>query len=375
MLVGQRRQTWCPRCDELRGARPGSPCPVCSAPVVALGHASPAPSWRGRRELLLERLRAALPAARVVAGILTVLAVMAAAFVGGRSARPSSDAAAVAPATTASAGRLLPGGGLSTDVSRLFGWNVPHGQVTLTLNRITATAGTTRIIFEVSGLERDWTFGGVQGLRMADSAGRELVAGASGEQLTADELQDLGGGSRIGTIELSQRVDPNAVASVSVAQVLATRRSREELRGNLRDAELKRRMDSASAPNQFDRPGACADCTLEVHCADCETARVAGSTYRDGRVVVLLSQAGRVPPGESFANADILVTTDGPGEQIGSFESSTEGGSTVIFFDARDLASATPHGQERMAFDVSASVMRSEVLNGPWRIDQNGGQR
>ncbi|HEX8863277.1 MAG TPA: hypothetical protein VGC06_30125, partial [Actinomycetes bacterium] len=286
---------------------------------------------------------------------------------------PSGGAAAASPTTTA--GRLLPGGGLSTDVSRAFGWSVLSGNVTLTLNRITATGGATHVVFEVSGLERDWTFGGVQGLQMTGTGGSPLLAAAPGEALTADELQDLGGGSQAGTIELSNRVDPNAVASVSVGQVIATRRSHEQLQGSLLDAELKRRMDSSSPPNQFDRPGACPDCKLEVHCVDCETARVAGSTYRDGRVVVLLSQVGKVAPGEALGDADILVSTNGPGGQIGSFESSTEGGSTVVSFDARDLASATPHSQQRMGFDVTASVMRSEVVNGPWLIDRNGGQR
>jgi hypothetical protein len=370
MMVGQRRQTWCPRCDELRGTRPGSPCPECSAPVVALGSAQ-AGSWRGRRDQAVERLRAALPVARVVAGVLVLLAVLAGAFAGGRSASPSAPAAAPPP----TAGRSLPGGGLSTDVSRAFGWNVLHDNVTLTLNRITATAGTTRIDFEVSGLERDWTFGGVAGLRVNDSAGRELSGGNPGDQLPADELQDLGGGSTVGTIELSSRVDPNSVASVSVSQVLATRRSREQLKGVLEDAELKRRMDSASSPSQVDRPGACPDCTLAVHCDDCQTTRVAGTAYRDGHVLVLLSQTGPEQRGDSLADADIVVSTDGGGTQVGSFESAAEGGATVISFDARDLASATPRDQARMPFDVTATVLRSEVVSGPWQIDQNGGQR
>jgi xanthine/CO dehydrogenase XdhC/CoxF family maturation factor len=165
-----------------------------------------------------------------------------------------------------------------------------------------------------------------------------------------------------------------------VAQVLATRRSREQLQGSLEDAELKRRMDSATSPSQVERPGACPDCTLEVHCRDCQTTRVAGATYRDGHVLVLLAQTGPAQTGparsgDSLADADIVVSTSGPGGQIGSFESAAEGGATVISFDARDLASATPRDQARMPFDVSASVMRSEVVNGPWRIDQNGGQR
>jgi hypothetical protein len=342
--------------------------------MVALPQTSRALFWPGSRAVLVERLRSMLPAARVVGATVVALALVAGAFVAGRSNRPAAATAGAAPTTTGPAGLPLPGGGLSTDVSRVFGWSMLRGTMTLNLNRITATAGTTRIVFEVSGLEHGWTFGAVVGLRLTDSSGHQLAVGRPNEPLAADDLVNLGGGSVFGTIELSRRIDPNSVAGATVAQVIALRRSEEHLRGTLVDAELKRLMDT-SPRNLLDRPGGCPACSLEVRCVECETVRVAGSTYRDGHVVVLLSQPGRLPPGEALADADISVTTGGPGGQVGSFESTAQGGDTVVEFAGRDLAATTPQGQQRMSFDVVARVMRSQVVSGPWQLDQNGGQR
>jgi hypothetical protein len=341
--------------------------------MVALPQSSRTPAWRGGRAALAEQLRSLLPAARVVGAAAVAAALVVGAFAAGRSSRPTTTASASAPTTTEASGRLLPGGGLSTDSSRVFGWSSLHGNVTLTLNRITATAGTTRILFEVSGLEREWSFAGVIGLRLTNSAGQQLAVGRPNEPLAVDEPQSLGGGSAEGTIELGRRLDPNAVAGATVAQVVAIRRSGEHLRGTLVDPELKRVMDS-SPQNALNRQGACSTCTLEVHCAECETVSAAGSSYRDGRVVLLLSQAGRAPRGESLADADIAVS-GGPGGQIGSFESTAEGGDTVVEFAARDLAAIASRGQSRMPFEVVASVVRSQVLRGPWQLDQRGGQR
>jgi hypothetical protein len=375
MMVGQRRQAWCPRCDEVRRARPGSPCPVCSASMVALPQLSKAPSWRGGRAVLLQRLGSLLPAARVVAATAVALALVVAAFAAGRSSRPTAEAAAAAPTTaTRPAGRPLPGGGLSTDVSRVLGWSVMHGAVTLTLNRITATAGTTRITFQVSGLEREWALASVIGLQLEDSSGRQLAIGRPSEPLAVDGLENLSGGGVLGTVKLSRRIDPNAVAGATVSRVIAMRSSGEHLRGTLVDEELKRLVD-ASPQNMLNRQGPCPACSLEVRCLDCESVRVEGFTYRDGRVVVLLSQEGGPSPGqESLADADISVAT-GAGGQVGSFESTALSGDTVVEFAGRDLAASTERGQRRMSFDVVATVTRSQSVSGPWRLDQRGGQR
>lgn len=337
--------------------------------MVALPQLSRAPSWHGSRAALLERLRSLLPAARVVAATAVALALAVAAFAAGRSSRPATAAAS---ASTRPAGRVLPGGGFSTDVSRVFGWSVPHGAVTLTLNRVTATAGTTRIVFDVSGLARGWSFVGVSGLRLEDSSGRQLAAGRPDQPLPADDLESLGGGVR-GTVELSQRIDPNAVGGATVAQVIAMRNSSEHLRGTLVDSQLKQLMDS-SAQSVLSRQGPCPACSLEVRCLDCETVQVEGATYRDGRVLVLLSQRGPSASGEQ-ALADISVFAAGPGGQVGSFESMASSGDTVVEFSGRDLAATTPRGQQRMSFDVLARFMRSQLVGGPWRLQRSGGQR
>ncbi|HZD73277.1 MAG TPA: hypothetical protein VE776_05235, partial [Actinomycetota bacterium] len=311
-----------------------------------------------------------------VAVAAVLLALVAGAFAAGRLSRPSSGASAAEPTTTRPSGvRTLPGGGLASDISRVFGWSLLRGTVTVTLKRITATGSTTRITLEASGLERGWAFGGVVGLRLLDSSGRPLPVGLpDGTPLAADDLLDLGGGSSGGTIEIPRRIDPNTVGGASVTQIVQQRRSREHLRGTLVDTELKRQMDT-SPQNPLDRPGGCSDCTLEVHCADCETVRVMGSEYRAGRVLVLLSQKGRARAEGSLASADILVSASGPGGQIGSFQDTAEGGDTVVEFTARELAGVLPRGQERMGFDVTAGLMRTEFVNGPWRLDARGGQR
>jgi hypothetical protein len=375
-VIGQRRQAWCPRCDELRDARAGSPCPVCSASLVGLPQVSRAGAWRGSRDALVQRTRSLLAAVRVVALVAVLLALLAGSFVAGRSSRPSGSASAAEPATTRPSGvRVLPGGGLASDISRVFGWSLLRGTVTLTLNRITATGGTTKITLEASGLEHGWELAGVVGLRLLDTSGRQLPVGLpEGTPLAADDLQNLGGGSSTGTIEVPRRIDPNTVGGASVSQIVQQRRSNEHLRGTLVDTELKRQMDT-SPQSPLDRPGTCADCRLEVHCADCETVRVMGSEYRDGRVLVLLSETGRPQSQGSLASADILVSAAGAGGQIGSFQDTAEGGDTVVEFAAKDLADILPRGQQQMGFDVTAGLTRTEFVNGPWQLDARGGQR
>jgi len=216
-------------------------------------------------------------------------------------------------------------------------------------------------------------FAGVSGLRLEDSSGRQLAAGRPDQPLAADDLESLGGGSVLGTVELSQRIDPNTVGGATVAQVIAMRNSSEHLRGTLVDSQLKRLMDS-SAQNVLNRQGPCPACSLEVRCLACESVQVEGATYRDGRVLVLLSQRGRPASGEQ-ALADVSVSTGGPGGQVGSFESMASSGDTVVEFSGRDLAATTPQGQQRMSFEVLARFMRTQLVSGPWRLDQSGGQR
>jgi hypothetical protein len=335
---------------------------------MALPQLPRTPGWRGRRAALGKRLESFLPALRV--GVVTVVAVtlVAIAFAAGRSTRPAAASSGSAPTTTAEAsGSALPGGGFSSDVSRQFGWSVLHGDVTVTLDRVTATGRSTIVTLEVSGLRRDWSFAGVAGLALTDAAGRQLATGSPNGSL-ADERLNLGGGSQQGSIRLNRRVDPNAVAGAAVAHVLALRASSDHLTGTLIDAALKRAFDQ-SPESVAKPPASCPDCRLEVRCESCESASVVGTGYAGGRVTVLLSQVGRPQPGERLADADIAVT-GGHGIRIGSFETTGDNGDTVVQFSARDLATTVAPGGSSMPFEIVASLQRSQVVTGPWRIDQ-----
>jgi hypothetical protein len=341
---------------------------VCSATLVALPQLSRTPGWRGGRAALAQRVEALLPGLRVAAVTVVAAALVATAFVAGRSTRPAAASGASAPTTTAEAsGSALPGGGFSSDVSREFGWSVLHGDVTVTLNRVTATGRSTVVTLEVSGLRRDWSFAGVAGLALTDAAGRQLASGSPlGSQ--AEERLNLGGGSQQGSIQLSRRVDPNAVAGVTITHVLAMKASNDQLSGTLVDAALKRAFDQ-SPESQPKQPATCPDCRLQVRCQSCEAASVAGTGYSGGRVTVLLSQVGRPLPGERLGDADIAVSGD-HGIRIGSFETTSDNGDTVVQFSARDLATTVGPGQSSMPFQIVASLQRTQVVNGPWRIDQ-----
>jgi hypothetical protein len=334
---------------------------------MALPQASKTPGWRGQKAALLKRVEALLPALRVGAVTVVAAVLVATAFVAGRSTRPAAASSGSAPTTTAEAsGSALPGGGFSSDISRQFGWSVVHGDVTVTLNRVTATGRSTVVTLEVSGLRRDWSFAGVGGLVLTDAAGKQLAAGSPTSP--ADDRINLGGGSQQGSIQLDRRVDPNAVAGATVTSVVATRASNDFLTGTLVDAALKRAFDQ-SPESQPKLPATCPDCRLEVRCERCESASVAGSGYANGRVTVLLSQVGRAVTGERLADADIAVSGGDHHVRFGSFETTGESGVTVVQFDARDLATTVGPGHSSMPFQIVASLQRSQLVSGPWRIN------
>src|SRR4029453_7814261 len=106
------RQAWCPRCDEVRAARPGADCPVCGPRLLGVPAGrpgqppargpppAPGPPRPGGANRLLGGLRALAPAATAVGVALLVLAVVASAFAAGRLTRTTPAAPAAAPTTT-----------------------------------------------------------------------------------------------------------------------------------------------------------------------------------------------------------------------------------------------------------------------------------
>jgi hypothetical protein len=272
------------------------------------------------------------------------------------------------------AGRALPGGGFATDVSRVFGWSALHAGTTVTLRRITATRDTTRITVEVTGLEPDWALAGLGGLRLEDATGRQLASAGLERSGRMIDSRYLGGGTAEGTVEVDRRVDPNAVAAVTVGQVVAARQSNERYAGTLLDAELKRRIDR-NPEIRVEPNGSCPSCELTVRCKECELTRLAGSSYRGGRVVVVLSHVGGFDEAADLAaNGDVQVLSP-PTGQVSSLETTTASGHTVIQIPAWDLAGVSGPGNPRMPFEIVATVVRGRFTNGPWRLDQGSGRR
>jgi len=324
------------------------------------------------RDALFEQARSLLPALRVVAAGAVVLALLAGAFVAGRSSSPAS-AAPAAPATTAPSVLTLPGGRVLSGNIRDFGWRADHGEVSLTLRTVLLTGDNTSITFEVAGLEPGWSVVAVRDLRVLDAQGRELALNSVAQDLPAFRSRAPAAGVGVATIALQHRIDPGAVAQVSVGRLVLAQQFEERLVGTLVDADLKRRTDQTQ-PGQQDQvagPASCPSCSLQVRCDGCQTIRMAGAAYRHGQVTLLLAST-EPAGGETLAQADIVVSA--ASGQIGSMDTTVEG-DTMVSFDGRDLAATTDPGQARMSFEVMAMINRARVAAGPWRIDERSGSR
>jgi hypothetical protein len=370
-MVGGR-QAWCPRCDEVRRARPGSACTTCSARLVRLPQLSGAAPWLAGRAALLQEARSLLPALRAVAAGAVVLALLAGAFVAGRSSSPAS-AAPAAPVTTSPPSLTMPGGRVLPGRVRDFGWHAVHGRVSLLLRTLFVSGQTSSITFEAVGLDRGWSVEAVGDLHILDGQGQELGVRKLAQDLPVFRSRAPADGITVITLSLQRHVDPDAVAQVRVGRLVLAQQPEEHLRGTLVDADLKRSVDR-SQPGRPDAasPASCPSCRVELRCDACQTIRAAGAAYRHGQVTLLLTPAGRVGE-QSLGHADIVVS--GASGQIGSLDTTIEGGDTVVTFDGRELAATTDRGQARMAFEVTAILNQMRIVQGPWQLDQRSGSR
>jgi hypothetical protein len=310
-----------------------------------------------------------LPALRVVAAGVVLLALLAGAFVAGRSSGP----AGAAPAGTTPSTLTLPGGRQLPGSGREFGWRALHGEVSLLLRAMVTAGESTSVTFEALGLDPGWRLEAVGDLRVLDDQGREVALTRVDQDLPAFRARRPARGLSVVTVVLQRRIDPTSVARVSVGRLVLVQQLDERLAGTLVDRDLKRRVDDQQGrPGPATGPASCPSCQLQVRCDACQTVRVAGTAYRHGQVTLLLASTARVP-GESLGGADVLVSV--PGGQIGSVHTTFDGGDAVVTFDGQDLAATTATGQARMAFTVTATLSHTRVVQGPWQIDQRSGSR
>jgi len=366
------RQAWCPRCDEVRAARPRAACPVCGRQLLRVPAARPGQPEPGPAERAARRLRALLPVAGAVGVALLVLVVVASAFVTGRLTRTTPPAPAAAPTST------VPGfldEGPETG-RRDFNWEARDGGVTVKLRRLTVGTGFSRLELHVDGVPPGHEISALERLRIRDAAGKDLLArGELATIATAASRPDLSGGVDTEVV-LDRPLDLSAVASVELGGLTMAREVVEALDGSLLDPQLQRRAaDTLDDDSWLAQRRGCPGCRLRLACQDCRTLRVVGSTYRRGRVLIAVEALGR--PEQTALNPSrrrVVVTGDGGVAELTAWIDGT-GGSAVISVGADVLAASRlgdPRDAEPMPFQVRVQAQAEQAIRGRWTIRQAG---
>lgn len=350
-----RQRAWCPRCDELRSARPGAPCPACSSTLLRLP-GEPRPTTRGGwRAAAAERLRALLPAGRSLAVGLAVAAVVAVGFAAGRATRTTPSAGPVAAAPTETTGDAR---GPATGGTAYYNWTSrPQGKLTLTLQRIEVRQRGSSLTVSVDGLPRGERLAALTGVSVTDKDGRQLIQGGP---VQAASAADNGGGSEAEVL-LRGVVEPlAAVAAVTVQGVFLADVTTEEAMGTLVDPGLPPAFDTTPAEVP---PATCPGCRLAVRCTSCATMEVAAFDYRRRDVVILLAPKG--PRARSvLANAQPEVTIGNAATDLQPTVSSAPDGTVAVRFAAEALGGE----RDRREFLVSVRGRLEREVTGPWRM-------
>jgi hypothetical protein len=364
------RQAWCPRCDEVRAARPGAACPACGRQLLRVPPARPGQPEPGPADQAARRLRALLPLAGAVGVALLVLAVVGSAFVAGRLTRTTPSAPAAAPTSTTPD---LDGEGPATG-RRDLNWQARAGGITVKLRSLTVGTGFSRLELHVDGIHSDGEISALERLRIRDAAGRDLLARGELVTIATAFSRPSPSGGVDTEVVLDRPLDPPAVASVELGGLTLGREVLEQLDGRLLDRELQRRAGDALDDDAWlaGRRG-CPGCRLRVACQDCRTIRVVGWAYRRGRVLIAVEALGRVE--QTALNPSrrrVLVTGDGGGAELTAWIDGT-GGSAVISIGADVLAATRPGDPDDvqpMPFMVRVQAEAEQAIRGAWTIRQ-----
>jgi hypothetical protein len=366
----RRREAWCPRCDELRAARPGTSCPVCGRAGLLALPSQPGPPGASLRVRAGGRLRGLLPATRTGGVVVLILATVAGAFAAGRLTRSTPSATAAPPATT------LAGFGEDGPITdrRTFDWQASDHGLTVRLNAVTVGVGFTRLELEVDSFGRSLPgVTALDGLRVQDAGGNDLLPGGEIAHInTASSDHGTGGSVEIDVV-LDRAVDPKALARVQVRGLTVAETFNEHLDGVLVDPELQRNRTEDGRFLRTKRPS-CPDCRVRVDCTRCRTIRVAGTAYHRDQVLLWLEPVGPTRPASLDAALRGAVVFGGRGGiELSSWVDSLEGErGAVVAFDANELANRTTDdkGRGRMAFDVAVSIEAEQPVRGRWVITQ-----
>jgi Heavy metal binding domain len=370
--MGGGRQAWCPRCDDVRAAKPGASCPVCGRELLAVPATRPGQPPPGRADRAARRLRALRPAAAAAGVGLLVLAVVASAFAAGRLTRTTPSTPASATATT--------GPGEATDGPEtgrrdFAGWQAQDGGITVTLRSLTVGTGFSRMELHVDGVQRGREVSTLEGLRVRDASGNDLLAGGEQPRIATSSSRPGAGRGIDAEVVLGRPLDLEAVAAVELGGVTVGRTIQDRLAGSLHDPELQRRADDNLDDFQWTAGRrSCPGCELRVACEDCPTLRVVGSAYRRGRILVTVEAVGRVERTTlNPSRRRVVVSGEGGVSDLPAWMDGA-GGTAVISIAADELAiSRFGDGDEPMPFGVIIRAQAEQVVRGTWVIRQAGG--
>jgi hypothetical protein len=366
--MARGREAWCPRCDELRAARPGTSCPVCGRAGLLALPSQPGPPGASLRVRAARRLRGLLPATRTGGVVLLVLAAVAAAFAAGRLTRSTPTAAAAPPATT------LVGFGQDGPITdrRTFDWQADDQQLTVRLHAVTVGVGFSRLEFEVDSFGRRLPgVTALDGLRIQDAAGNDLLPGGEIAHINTASSDRGNGGSVELDVVLDRPIDLKALAQVQIRGLAIAEVYNEYLKGVLVDPELRRHPTEDGSFLQ-QRPS-CPDCRVRVDCTRCRAIRVAGTAYHRDRVLLWLEPVGPTRrSGPDALQAVVVFGGDSGGVELDSWVDSQEDqDGALVAFDANALANRTPdHGKGGMAFDVAVSIQAEQQVHGRWVLSR-----
>jgi hypothetical protein len=369
--MAPRRQGWCPRCDEVRAARPGAACPACGrAGLLAVPAARPGQPRGSLGSRAGSRLRALLPAARTGGVVVLVVAAVAGAFAAGRLTRETPSATGAAATTSPT----FADGGLDTG-RRDIGWRADDQGVTVTLRRATVGVGFTRLQLNVDGLGRRELVAALDGLRVQDAAGNDLLPGGEVAHVNTAGSDPGPGGTVDADVVLDRPIDLEALARVQLRGLTVAEDLEERLAGVLVDPELQRNVTEDG--RFLRRRPDCLDCRVQVRCLDCATIRVAGTAYRLDQVLLLLEPTG--PTERSALNPSrrrvVAFSSEGGLELTSWIDGAVGEPGAVVAFNALELASrntGASTGKGRMAFEVEIAAEAEQPLRGHWDITQRG---
>jgi hypothetical protein len=363
--MARGREAWCPRCDELRAARPGTPCPVCGRAGLLALPARPGPPSASLRVRAARRLRGLLPATRTGGVVLLLLATVAAAFAAGRLTRSTPTATAALPVTT------LAGFGEDGPITdrRTFDWQADDQQLTVRLNAVTVGVGFSRLEFVVDSFGRRLPgVTALDGLRVQDATGNDLLPGGEIAHINTASSDRGAGGSVELDVVLDRAIDLKALARVQVRGLTIAEAFNEHLDGVLVDPELQRNRDEGGRFLQ-QRPS-CPDCRVRVDCTRCRTIRVAGTAYHRDQVLLWLEPVGPTRrSGLDALQGAVVFGGDRGGIQLDSWVDSQEDqDGAVVAFDANELANRTTDagGKGTMAFGIAVSIEAEQQVRGRW---------